>query len=296
VGFGDDNDGIFLQLDGTVLELMIRSGGVDGTPVPQSAWNLDKLDGTGPSGITLDPTKMQIWHTDLQWLGAGRVRMVLNIGGINRQIHEFNHANIVDTVYMLNPNLPLRYELVSTGGARTMDHVCSEVTGEGIVSPAGVSKTIDRGTTLFTGVDNGELVPLISMRLKSTHINAAVLPFAVNVLSPSAAEFRMALILNPSIAGVDAASWTPLADSAVEFDISRDLTNLVSGGTTVWADYGGGGPSANSPAAPGQNLGLQRWLGANIDGVRDEFVLAAEPLPGLVNESLIGKISFRELL
>jgi hypothetical protein len=122
-----------------------------------------------------------------------------------------------------------------------------------------------------------------------------VLPIGVNVLSPSAAEFLWRLVLNPTVAGVDAASWVGLADSAVEYDISRDNTNLISGGTVIASDYGGGGPSANAPSSPGQNLDLQMRLGADVDGARDEYVLCAAPLTG-TNETLVGKIGFRELL
>jgi hypothetical protein len=294
-GLFDGNDGLFFELEDTTWSVVRRSGGVDVERVAQSSWNIDTMDGAGPSGITLDGTKAQIFVIDLQWLGVGRVRMCVNIGGITLGVHEFKHANVLDIVYMLNPNLPVRYELLSTGGARTMDHICVSVSGEGIVSPAGVAKSIDRGIATITAPSAGNFVPIISMRLKSTHLNAAVLPIAINVLSPTAAEFLWRLVLNPTISGADAVSWTPVGDSAVEYDISRDNTNLVSAGTVIASDYGGGGPSANAPASPGQNLDLQMRLGADVDGVRDEYVLCAAPLTG-TNETLIGKIGFRELL
>jgi hypothetical protein len=295
LGLFDDTDGLFFELADTTLNVVRRSGGVDVERVPQATWNIDPMDGTGPSGITLDPTKAQIFVLDLQWLGVGRVRMCVNIGGITIGVHEFKHANVLDLVYILNPNLPVRYELVSTGGARTMDHICVSVSGEGVVSPAGVAKSLDRGIATITAASAGDFVPLVSMRLKSTHINAAVLPISINVLSPSAAVFLWRLVLNPTIAGADAVSWVGVGDSAVEYDITRDNTNLVSAGTVIASDYGGGGPSANAPSAPGQNLDLQMRLGADIDDVRDEYVLCAAPITG-TNETLIGKIGFRELL
>lgn len=295
LGPHDDSNGLFFQLSGTTLSVVRRSGGSDVEVVPQSSWNTDKFDGTGPSGIVLDPTKTQIFTIDFQWLGVGAVRMGFSFGRSFLPCHVFSNANTLDQVYMLNPNLPIRYEVASTGGARTMDAICVSVSGESIVSPAGVAKSIDRGISTFTGVDAGELVPLVSMRLKSTHINAAVLPVSINVQSPTAAKFRLALLLNPTIAGVDAASWVSVPNSAVEYDISRTISNLASGGTQIFSDYGGGGPSANSPVAPGQNLDLQMRLGADVDGVRDQYVLCAEPITG-TNESLTGVIVFRELL
>ena len=44
------------------------------TKVPQSAWNIDKMDGTGPSGYVLDIAKMQMTYIDYSWYGAGTIR------------------------------------------------------------------------------------------------------------------------------------------------------------------------------------------------------------------------------
>jgi hypothetical protein len=61
-------------MNGTTAEMVIRKGGVDNEIVPQSQWNVDRLDGTGPSKVNIDFTKSQIFVTDYQWLGVGRVR------------------------------------------------------------------------------------------------------------------------------------------------------------------------------------------------------------------------------
>ena len=42
--------------------------------VPQSQWNIDKADGTGPSGFVLDITKIQMAYIDYSWYGAGKIR------------------------------------------------------------------------------------------------------------------------------------------------------------------------------------------------------------------------------
>jgi hypothetical protein len=51
------------------------------TVVPQTNWNIDKLDGTGISGITLDISKAQILWMDIEWLGLGTVRIGFVING-----------------------------------------------------------------------------------------------------------------------------------------------------------------------------------------------------------------------
>jgi hypothetical protein len=121
-GYFDDNDGVFLEHNGTtnVVSVVVRSsaGGsaADNTAV-QSSWNLDTLDGSNstwnPSGILLDTSKVYILVIDLQWLGMGRVRVGFDVGGQIVYVHQFKHANVGTTVYMRTANLPIRWEMFS---------------------------------------------------------------------------------------------------------------------------------------------------------------------------------------
>ena len=103
VGYYGDNNGYYLELNGSNIRFVERSsvtGSVVNTLVEKSNWNIDKLDGTGPSGITLDISKAQILFTDLEWLGLGTVRMGFVINGNFIHCHSFHHANIITTTYI----------------------------------------------------------------------------------------------------------------------------------------------------------------------------------------------------
>ena len=79
--------------------------------VPQSQWNLDKMDGTGPSGYNLDLSKMQMYYIDYSWYGAGFVRWGLRAA--NGQVtycHKLLNNNVNTEAYMRSGNLPARYE------------------------------------------------------------------------------------------------------------------------------------------------------------------------------------------
>jgi hypothetical protein len=79
--------------------------------VPQSLWNLDKLDGTGPSGYTLDITRMQMWFIDYSWYGAGVIRWgVRASGGQIIYCHQQVNNNRAFEAYMRSGNLPSHYE------------------------------------------------------------------------------------------------------------------------------------------------------------------------------------------
>lgn len=81
------------------------------TRIPQSQWNLDKLDGTGPSGYRIDLTRMQMFYMDYSWYGAGVIRWGLRT--TNGQIiycHQQQNNNRQYEAYLRSGNLPAHYE------------------------------------------------------------------------------------------------------------------------------------------------------------------------------------------
>jgi len=107
------------------------------TRVPQSQW-LDKLDGTGPSGYTLDLTRMQMFYIDYSWYGAGFIRWGLRTGkGQVTYVHQQTNNNVQYEAYMRSGNMASRYESngtapstyltasLGTGAAGTVINVAS---------------------------------------------------------------------------------------------------------------------------------------------------------------------------
>ena len=83
--------------------------------IPQSAWNMDKADGTGPSGYALDLTKMQMFYIDFSWYGAGSIRWGFRgRRGEIVYVHKLANNNLNATAYMRSGNLPARYESITT--------------------------------------------------------------------------------------------------------------------------------------------------------------------------------------
>lgn len=132
-GYSDGVNGVEFQLNGTTPRFMIYSGtGTGNQSVNQSSWNLDKLDGTGASGYTLDLTKVQIFVVDLQALYAGRVRIGFDIGGTVIYAHQFLHANAVAPPYLQTATLPVRCGMTCTNTvSTTMYFLCTTVISEG---------------------------------------------------------------------------------------------------------------------------------------------------------------------
>ena len=132
-GYSDGINGIEFQVNGSVNQFKVFSGTSAGNEtVVQANWNLDKLDGTGPSGYTLNVSTTQILVIDIQALYVGRVRVGFDIGGTIVYAHEFLHANLFSYSYIQSANLPVRCGMTcSATASTTMNFICSAVISEG---------------------------------------------------------------------------------------------------------------------------------------------------------------------
>ena len=131
-GYSNSNNGIEFQLDGLTPQVAILSDTSHGDEViTQPNWNIDTLDGTGPSGLTLDVTKTQILVIDFQALYVGRVRVGFDLSGVVVWVHEFDHANIDAFPYIQTANLPIRCGMTCTGTvSTTVNFICCTVQTE----------------------------------------------------------------------------------------------------------------------------------------------------------------------
>lgn len=155
-GYGDAANGIFYEQNGVVgIQFNRRtstSGVVVDNTVAQASWNLDKLDGTGASGITLDVTKDFILVIDLQFLSMGRVRIGFDIAGVIVYAHQFLHANVISVPYMQTASLPVLAEIIAAAGlagAATCQFKCATVMSEGGFE-TGLGRMFCTGNTSIT--------------------------------------------------------------------------------------------------------------------------------------------------
>lgn len=296
LGYFDDNNGLFFEENPAGLSVVRRTF-VTGSPVDnavaQASWNLDKMNGTGPSGVTIDPTKAQIFIIDFQWLGVGRVRMGFVVGGKTIYCHEFLNANTtLAVVYMSVPNLPVRYSITNdgTGGIATLLQICCAVQSEAGQENIGLTFGLNRGPTALTTLNDTSIYPLIAVRYQTGRsiIPIRLLGFSV-ACSTNTTVFAVYAILNPTVVGTGL-SFTPLANSALEYDISRSNGSTVTGGTIVDSTVG------NTVKASAIQLesAADISIGSTIAGVSDILVLGVQRLTG-TTEPFYGSLVWREL-
>jgi len=86
------------------------------TRYPQSSWNMDRCDGAGPSGFSIDMAKMQMCYIDYTWYGAGTIRFGFrDANGNIIYCHRIANNNRNFQAYMRSGNLPARYEVTNIG-------------------------------------------------------------------------------------------------------------------------------------------------------------------------------------
>jgi len=293
-GLFDAKNGIFFDQQSTGMGVTIRSftsGSAVDTRVAQASWNIDKMDGTGVSGINLDYTKTLIWFADFEWLGVGSVRFGFFVNGRPYYVHKVNNSNISTLVYMSVPNLPLRYEIqnTGTGGAVGFTHICSTVISEGGLKDTGFPFAIDRGATALTTANNTSLYPVLGLRLKTTYQSSFIKLLDLSITCTSTASYNYFLLLNPTIVGT-ALTWTDITNSSCQEMSTSTSATTVTGGTKILSK------AAQEGNNGGSNEGTLRSdfaLGSTIAGVSDIIILAVQRTSG-TSESFFASINFKD--
>lgn len=291
IGYFDENNGIFFEQNQFDLNMVVRSN-VSGAPIDtrisQSNWNINKFDGNVTENIsTLNVSTTQILFIDFQWLGGGTVRTGFFQDGNLNFAHKFHFANSASSVYMTNPNLPARCEILNNSNSSTnsIETICVSVQSDGGYDPASLKRSVDTGTTA-KAITANILKPLLSIKLTSSSKGDVVTPTDYTFFATTTDSFRWGIFLNPIYSGSDLPVWNPVSASSVFFDVTRSAT--IVGGILLDSGYGAGG-AARIPVD--EQLIANFNLGFSVNGTSDEIVLAAAPL---ANASLLAQLGWKE--
>ena len=294
VGYFDDNNGLFFEINGDTDIAMVMRSDTSGSPVdqrwPRSVWS-DPLDGSGPSGKTLDLTKSQILSMDFQWLGVGRVRFGFVIDGRFVGVYADNHANLEAGVYMRVPNQPIRWQIESTTSDAVvgLEAICGGVASEGGFEQRGLVIAYDRNGTALTGASAGNYYELVAVRLDDTGKDiAAAFPINATVLCSTTQNFIWEIWLNGG--GTTGGTWATPAGSLCESAIDR---TMPTAGYTTGVKFASGYVSSRVNTDLADIFG---FIGLGYDiatDAADVVSLAIYPLSG-TNESFYGGLTLRQ--
>jgi hypothetical protein len=227
VGYYGAANGYYLEQNDSAVSLVERSsvsGSLVNNPVAQANWNVDPMDGSGPSGITLDLTKAQILFMDLEWLGVGTVRIGFVIDGNFYVCHKFHHANLITSTYITTASLPLRYEITNTAATASssrLKQICSTVLSEGGYQLVGLQQAVGTPVTTPRNLPVvGTFYPIVSIRLKTSpnRLDAIVISTAISVMATTSGNYNWQVIASGTTSG---GGWLPASGgSAVDYNIT----------------------------------------------------------------------------
>lgn len=206
---------------GAASTAAIMSKTVD-TRVPQSAWS-DPLDGTGPSGYTLDLTRMQMWYIDYSWYGAGFSRFGLRTTRGNiAYVHQFTNNNVQYEAYMRSGNMAAHYESNGIGA---------------------ITKTT---ATLSSGATTGDVInvtstagfaPTGSIKVSNAAVGGSVEYISYSSITPTTITIA-ARAQTGGAATAQTFTYSASAPVSVEFAAPDTLASISHWGSSVIMDGG----------------------------------------------------------
>jgi len=258
-------------------------------------WNIDKLDGNGISGKTLNLSSANIFLIDYEWLGVGRVRFGVVIDGQICYCHAFNNAGNIQGAYIKTPNLPVRAELRQTGnGTASMKMICCSVMSEGGADFTGVTKAVDSGDYPGLTIAAGARRAVIGVRLQSIKLDSVneVINASCIVIPQGAsnqAAYHYELLHNPTLSA--GGTWQNISSNSnfQYWSPPAGGAGVTNEGTVIANGYGAVGTSIDLA-----NSKFEKFLrmGCSIDGRRDELYLVITPLEA--NAGVYGSLTFLE--
>lgn len=277
VGMFDELDGFFFEDsgDGTYRCVLRRNtaGGVVEESYARADWNVDKLDGTGPSGITANPEMIQHLSMEYEWYGAGMIEWNFVIDNNKYPIHRILHANREDHTWCSHASLPIRYELTNvsgTAGTHTFYQGAHSLSAEGTTTLLGRQKSISNAVTGKTLTTSNTFYPMVAIRLKVDGLNGVIIPDEYSAATLDNTNVFVRSIEGATITG---GTWVPLSDdSPVEYNITA---TGFSGGDILGTQFISSGNMGNMQTYPERSITqLQRDTTTTLSDTSSTFLIA----------------------
>lgn len=234
-GFYDANNGVYFEQNGSQMNIGVISGGNTAT-IPQSSWNIDPVDGSGPSGLTFNPNATNNFRFD--FYGSLGIRFYIYINGRCTLVHKLENAS-VPTPSVASPqtqNLTLRAEVTN------LATVASETTmlayNANAMSEGANEQVAQYSWAAGNGASTKQVTttrrPIFSIRADTTGIGRTIrnygqiIPYSVDMYLDASIYYE--LVINGTLTG---ASFSALNTNSLA-DIDTAAT-AITGGTTVIA-------------------------------------------------------------
>lgn len=243
VGYFDATHGVFLELNGSTLNIVIRANSVD-TRVAQGSWNVDNLNGSGPSGITFNTSAEHDFRVEA--FGGTSIRCYLYFNGQFIIVHTFQGTNQSVELSAGSANNTLRTEIVNVTAASataTMLIYGSSVFAEG--SPEPIPAFVGSAANGVTTIAVTTRRPILTLQAKTLSVNGVdrnygqIIPQDVAFYANASVYFEAVY----NVTSLTGASFNSVGTTSIaNVDVSA---TALTGGITAYSGYvgaAGGGP------------------------------------------------------
>jgi hypothetical protein len=205
------------------------SDGADGTitQAPQNMWNIDKMDGTGPSGMNLNTAKGNVYWIKYQYLGFGQITFGVENPKTGKlvPVHQIQYANANNTISLSNPAMPFS---MSNFGSATNSISCGSYAAfiEGNPGIPAIVRNYQYTTTALTTA----VAPIFSLRNLSVYnsrVNQSTIsPLSLNIANGSN---KTIIIYLTEDCKLNTLNFTPISTTSI-VEVDTTATSISSSG------------------------------------------------------------------
>jgi len=283
--FDNSKDGFYFENDGTEIKCVVSRAGTIVYSLSQSNW----LNQSAHSA-TYDPADFNFYVIEFLYLGGAIVRFSLQTPSGLVKIAEYTHINVDVNTFVKSPNQPIRYEIRSTGGSGTFNHICSDVATEGLGEETGALRTYNTNTTGLTSMLANTRYALLGIRQATASRNIIFASRIISLVSASNDDLLIEIIFGGTTVGTP--TWTAIPFTNAEgfkgSSLGAVANAIHSGGVSVYSGYVGNNEGSN------ELVMTTRRLGSYINGATEELYLCVTPVS--VAATAYGAINWLEFI
>lgn len=182
----------------------------------QADFNLDTLDGNGPSGMVIDPSKLNVYQINFRWLGAGEIRFAIEDEATGNMIafHHIHYTNKNTTPHLLNPSMKVQYVAASLGGTGTNVKTYGSSVMAAIEGDITVTYLPNATSHIMSGISSATHQHMLSIRNNNIYNNKInqreILLKGLSAAATSASSSPIIVTLYKTISTAAPRTWSNL--------------------------------------------------------------------------------------
>jgi hypothetical protein len=219
------------------------------TVIPRSSWNVDKMDGNGPSGRILYLSRGNIYKIQIVWYGYGSILFeIVTTDSLGVQIVQNVHRWApAQQTSVMTPHVPI---CVSLQNGRTASPATIYIAGRQY-SLLGDYSPIYRVTAVYDtsslNLSTTAFTPVMSIKRKAGAAGVGLKIASYDISSDSTVFVQLRVNSTLTAANFVNIQDSPSTESMVTYDVSA---TTVSGGVVIYTELiSGNGMKAESTAS-----------------------------------------------